>query len=296
MPDVVALFGPNAVGKTATAIALAERLPGESVAISADAMQVYAGLGTLTGAATAEEQARLEHRLVGFVPVTKEFSVGEYMPLAHAEIDAALAAGRRPIVVGGAGLYLRAALTELDLKPKPGAALRRRWLRALDERGPEALHQDLAERAPWAAAEVAPTDGKRLVRLLELEEMGRLEPLGGTSQLWTRETRRPTLLVGLVREREDLYRRIDERMEAIAAAALGEVRGADAAGASATARKAHGFEDLLAGDVEGMKRKARQYARRQMTWMRKLPNVHVIDVTGRTAEDVAGEISALLPA
>jgi len=293
-PEVIALFGPNAVGKTATAVALAGLLPEDAVAISADAMQVYEGLETLTGAATREERARLEHRLVGFVPVTREFSVGEYMPLAHAEIDAALAAGRRPIVVGGAGLYLRAALTELDLKPKPSPAARRRWLRALEERGPEALHEELSERAPWAAADVAPADGKRLVRLLELEELGRLEPLGGTSQLWTTDTRRPTLLVGLVREREDLYRRIDERMEAIAAAALDEVRRAHAAGASATARKAHGFEDLLAGDVGAMKRKARQYARRQMTWMRKLPKVHVIDVTRRAAEDVAQEINALL--
>lgn len=257
-------------------------------------MQVYEGLPTLTGAATAEEQTRLEHRLVGFVPVTKEFSVGEYMPLAHAEIDAALEARRAPIVVGGAGLYLRAALTDLDLKPKPGAAVRRRWLRKLEEHGPQALHEELTERAPWAAADVAPADGKRLVRLLELDDMGRLEPLGGASQLWTRETRRPTLLVGLVRPREDLYRRIDERMDAIAAGALDEVRRADAAGASATARKAHGFEDLLAGDVKGMKRKARQYARRQMTWMRKLPNVHVIEMTGRTPEDAAQEIRALL--
>src|SRR5207248_8679535 len=113
---VVGLFGPNAVGKTAVAIALADLLRerGEDpVAISADAMQVYEGLGALTGAATDEERRRLEHRLIGFVPVSQPFSVGEYMPLAHAEIDAALAAGRRPIVVGGAGLYLRAALTEL---------------------------------------------------------------------------------------------------------------------------------------------------------------------------------------
>ena len=89
------------------------------MAISCDALQVYEGLETLTGAATAEEQARLEHRLVGFVPVTEDFSVGDYMPLAHAEVDAALAAGRTPIVVGGTGLYLRAALAELSLVKAP---------------------------------------------------------------------------------------------------------------------------------------------------------------------------------
>src|SRR5207248_2188641 len=119
---VVALFGPNAVGKTAVAIALADLLRerGEDpVAISADALQVYRGLETLSGAATPEEQSRLEHRLLGIVPATEAFSVGEFMPLAHAEIDDALAEGRCPIVVGGTGLYLRAALTDLDLYPPP---------------------------------------------------------------------------------------------------------------------------------------------------------------------------------
>jgi tRNA dimethylallyltransferase len=94
-------------------------------------------------------------------------------------------------------------------------------------------------------------------------------------------------------DRETLYERIDARMEAIAAAAGDEVRAADAAGASHTARKAHGFEDLLRGDVEGMKRKARQFARRQLTWMRKLPGVHVIDVTAREPSDVAPEVLGL---
>ena len=117
MPDVLALFGPTGVGKTAVALALADLLRerGEDpVAIGADALQVYEGLGVLTGAATAESGA-LEHRLVGIVPVTQKFDLGQYMPLAHAEIDAALAAGRRPIVVGGTGLYLRGALADLSL-------------------------------------------------------------------------------------------------------------------------------------------------------------------------------------
>jgi tRNA dimethylallyltransferase len=115
----------------------------------------------------------------------------------------------------------------------------------------------------------------------------------GQSQLWTAETRHPTVLAGLVMDREALYERIDARMEAIAAAALDEVRAADAAGASHTARKAHGFEELLRGDVEGMKRRARQFARRQLTWMRKLREAHIIDVTGREPADVAAEVAAL---
>ena len=120
--QVTAIFGPTGVGKTGVAIELAELLRerGEDpVAISCDALQVYEGLSVLTGVATTKEQARLEHKLVGFVPVTERFNVGDYMPLAHAEIDAALAAGRRPIVVGGTGLYLRAALAELSLVKAP---------------------------------------------------------------------------------------------------------------------------------------------------------------------------------
>jgi tRNA dimethylallyltransferase len=111
---VVALFGPTGVGKTAVAIALAERLRerGEHpIAISADALQVYRGLQTLTGAATAEERVALEHRLLGFVDPRETFSAGEFADRAHQEIDAALGAGRRPIVVGGTGLYLQKRCT-----------------------------------------------------------------------------------------------------------------------------------------------------------------------------------------
>lgn len=296
MTQILALFGPTGVGKTDVAIALADRLRArgeDAVAISADALQVYEGLAVLTGAATPEERARLEHRLVGFVPVTETFSVGEFMPLAHAEIDAALAGGRRPIVVGGTGLYLRAALTKLDLRPKPPPGLRARLQAAMAERGPAALHAELSRHAPWAAAGIDPSDRSRIVRALELHELGRLEPHPAESQLWTEEVRLPTLLAGLTMERDALYARIDTRVDAmVAAGAQDEVRRAHAAGASATARKAVGFADLLAGDVDAMKRRTRNYARRQLTWMRKLPNAATVDITGREPADVAAQILA----
>jgi tRNA dimethylallyltransferase len=133
-------------------------------------------------------------------------------------------------------------------------------------------------------AQIAAGDRNRIIRYLELLEMGE-DPLPG-KRLWTDETRHPTILVGLVMDREELDRRIDARMEAIAAAATDEVRAADGAGASPTARKALGFEDLLRGDVEAMKLKARQLARRQMTWMRKLPGVHLVDAGGNPAEEI----------
>jgi tRNA dimethylallyltransferase len=296
-PQVIAIFGPTGIGKTAVAIELAERLRDEDpVAISADALQVYRGLEILSGMATKEQQARLEHRLIGFVPATDAFSVGEFMPLAHAEIDTALAEGRRPMVVGGTGLYLRAALTQLDLYPPPPASVRARWTEEVERRGPEELHRELVERAPWAVEGIEPTDRSRIIRTLELLEMGELEPRDGESQLWTEHTRHPTLLAGLTMDRETLYERIDERVDAmVAAGAEEEVKRVEEAGASRTARKALGYEELLAGDVDAMKRRTRQYAKRQLTWMRKLAGVQTIDVTGRTPAEVAEEISRRLP-
>ena len=279
---VIALFGPTGVGKTSVAIELAERLRerGEDpVAVSADALQVYRGLEVLTGAATREEQKRLEQRLLSFVPVTETFSAGQFAALAHEEIDAAIGAGRRPIVVGGTGLYLQAALTDLELRPPPPPGVRERILRELEERGVEALHAELAERSPGAAAAVEPTDRTRVVRALELLEMGEEPaPTGPGSRLWTAELRRPTLLFGLTMERERLYAQIDARVDAmVSAGAADEVRRADEAGASPTARKALGFEELLRGDAPAMKRRTRNYAKRQLTWMRRLEHATLLD-------------------
>jgi tRNA dimethylallyltransferase len=295
-PTIVALFGPTGVGKTAVAIALADRLraAGEDpVAVSADALQVYRGLETLTGAATPAQQRRLEHRLLSFLPVDEPFSAGRYAHLAHREIDELLEAGRRPIVVGGTGLYLRAALADLDLRPPVPQAIRDRRRADLDARGPQALHDELRRRAPHAAT-MSSTDSQRIVRALELLDAGH-EPPGG-ERLWTADTRHPTLLAGLTMDRGALRRVIDARVDEMVAAGAGREVQAAAGCASATVRKAVGFRELLAGDVEAMKRSTRRYARRQLTWMRKLPGVHLIDVTDRPPADVAAELEAALRA
>jgi tRNA dimethylallyltransferase len=294
-PAVIAIFGPTGVGKTAVAVELAGllRACGEDpVAISADALQVYRGLETLTGAATAAERALLEHRLIGIVEPSAEFSVGEFMPLAHGEVDRARAAGRRPIVVGGTGLYLRAALTDLSLAPPPPPELRARLEAAIAERGAAALHEELAARAPVAAAAIEPTDRTRIVRSLELLELGAEPPPTDGSELWTEDTRVPTRLFGLTMEREALAARIDARVDAIVAAGgAEEARRAARAGASRTARAALGFEELLAGDVERMKQRTRQYAKRQLTWMRKLAGVTTLDATRRGPRELAAAIA-----
>ena len=295
---ILALFGPTAVGKTSVAIAVAERLRerGEDpVAVNCDSIQVYRGLETLSGAATPEERARLEHRLLAFVEPGEEFSAGRYAEAAHREIDSLLGQGRRPIVVGGTGLYLRAALADLDLRPAVPPEIREEVESELAERGPEALHSELD---PDLAANVDPTDRKRIARLTELARAG-IEAAAGADGMWTAELRHPTLLVGLTMDRERLAERIDRRVDAmIAAGAAEEARAALEAGPSRTARAALGFEQLVADidaapsaeAIESMKAAHRAYARRQLTWMRRMEGVELIDRTDRDDANVAAEI------
>lgn len=294
-PDVVAIFGPTGIGKTAVAIALADLLRerGEDpVAVSVDSMQVYRELPVLTGAADAEDRVALEHRLIGNVSVADQYDVATHAKLAHAEIDELRAEGRRPIVVGGTGLYLRAALTELDLMPKPREGVRERLAVELDQDGLEALYARLEREAPDLAAEVDPSNARRVVRALETLEQGLNPAERDENRLWTEETRVPTRLFALVMDREVLYGQIEQRVDAmVAGGASDEVRGAEPL-AGRTARQALGFEELLNDDVDQMKTNTRRYAKRQLTWLNKLAGATLIDVTDRAPEDVAAEIAA----
>jgi tRNA dimethylallyltransferase len=300
--QVLALFGPTAVGKTGVAIAIADLLRerGEDpVAVNCDSIQVYRGLETLSGAASAEERERLEHRLLSFVEPGEEFSAGRYAEAAHEEIDSLLAEGRRPVVVGGTGLYLRAALADLDLRPPVPPEIREEVEREVAARGPEALH---AELDPALVQSVDPNDRKRVARLTELARAG-IEAAAGGEGVWTAELRRPTLLIGLTIDRERLAGRIDARVDAmIAAGAAEEARAALEAGPSRTARAALGFEQLVsdidgapsAEAIESIKTAHRAYARRQLTWMRRMEGVTLIDRTENSDEGVAAEVIDLL--
>lgn len=295
---LIAIFGPTAVGKTAVAIHVAEGLRSaghDPVAIGVDALQVYRGLPIITAQPTAEEQAQLEHRLVGFVPLTDAWSVAQHTELAHREIDAALESGRVPIVVGGTGLYLRSALTELTLAPPPEAGLREQLAARADEPGGLAqLHAELEELDPVSAALMHPNDRTRIMRAHELLAAGRsFADASDQDELWADDTRVPTVLVGLTMERAALRKRAAQRMRAMVdAGAIEEARAADDAGIGPTAAAAVGFRELLDGDVDRAITKTRQLAKRQETWMRRLGGVTIVDVTERAAADVASEIVA----
>ena len=305
----VAIFGPTAVGKTGIAVELARLLRErgeEPVAVSADAFQVYEGLDELVAKPSPGELELLEHRLVSSVPIEHEFSVAEFAERAHAEVDALVESGRRPILVGGTGLYLRAALTDLDLKPAPEPSLREDIERELERSGPESLH---ARLPATVAATVSPRDRKRIVRALELELMGE-RAHERSSQLWSHELRRPAGLFGIVMDRELVAERIDERVgRMLGGGALEEVERACERGASRTARKAIGFAEIeahLRGDAtleqvrERIVRRQRQYAKRQLTWMRKLAGVELLDRSelddGQTARAIVDRLDSLPPA
>lgn len=288
---VVSLFGPTAVGKTSVALELAEILAAhgeEPVAVSADAFQLYRGLEILSGAPTAAERRRLNHVLVASHDLDDAMSAGLFAREAHAAIDEALATGRRPVVIGGSGLYMQAALADLEMRPPVDSP-------AHAESADDAadLHGRLQAISPAAAAQIDPGDSYRAGRALALAESG-ASPEPGEA-FWEAPLRHPTLRFALVRSREDLYRRIDERVDAmVAAGAAEEVRAAQER-ASATARRIIGFDELPAGEIEEMKLRTRRYAKRQLTWVRRLPDTRLIDLSSTSEAEAAAQIAETLP-
>ena len=279
---VLAIFGPTASGKTAVTEAIAERTPAEL--ISADSMQVYRGLPILTA------QPDRPTQLVAVWDLGHEASVVEYQKLAHKAVDGALERGRTPVVVGGTGLYLRAAISDLA-PPPPGD--RARWERLCDRLGPERAHALLAEWDPLAAKAVHPNDRRRVVRALELAEIGEsLRP--SRDMLWSGETRHPTLVFGLELLREELDRRIIERTNAMFDAGVeDEVRRALAGGVSHTARHALGLDEIAQlpreEAIAAVVLRTRRYAAYQRKWMRKMPDLIRVGAA-RPADEVADEI------
>jgi tRNA dimethylallyltransferase len=283
---VVALFGPTASGKTALAGALLDRLDAEVV--SADSAALYADLPIVTAA------PEYPARLVGVFPLEHEVSVAEYQRLAHDAIDEILAAGRTPIVVGGTGLYFRAALGSMAFPPPPGPGVRERWAGVYDELGPDAAHDLLARRDPDAAARIHPNDRRRVVRALELAEAGASLAANG---LWAGDLRHPTVVFSLALDAERLENRIRARAKRmLAEGASEEAASAWARELSPTARKVLGLEEFAtlpaAEAVEAVVVATRRLARYQRKWIRRLPGVLPL-AGGRPHRVLVDEIVAL---
>jgi tRNA dimethylallyltransferase len=282
---VLAIFGPTGSGKTAVAERVADALGGEVV--SADSMQVYRGLPILTN------QPVRPTRLVAIWPLDHEASVGEYQRLAHAAIDELLGAGRTPVVAGGTGLYLRAALAELVLPPPPAPGARERWQAFYDAGGAEAAHAELAARDPAAAAAVHANDRRRVVRALELAEAGfSLAP--PEDRLWTGETRHPSLVFGLEVPKDVLEARIEERTRTMFERGVEEeARRALAGTLSATARHVLGLDEVARlgreQAIEAVAARTRRYAAYQRKWMRRIPGLVTV-AADRPPDDVAADI------
>jgi tRNA dimethylallyltransferase len=283
---IVALFGPTASGKSILAGVLLELLDAEVV--SADSAALYAGLPIITAA------PEYPARLVGTFPLEHEVSVAEYQRLAHEAIDEILADGRTPIVVGGTGLYFRAALGSLSFPPPPGPGARERWTATYDELGPDETHALLARRDPDAAARIHPNDRRRVVRALELDEAG--ASLAG-DELWAGDLRHPTAVFSLVLDAERLGNRIRARAKRmLAEGAQEEASAAWSRPLSSTARKVLGLEEFAtlppAEAVEAVVAATRRLARYQSKWIRRFPGV--VPLPGNRPHKVlADEIVAL---
>jgi tRNA dimethylallyltransferase len=282
---VVAVVGPTATGKSELGIALAQRLGGEIV--NADSMQLYRGMDIGTAKLAPDERGGVEHHLLDVWPIGKSAAVAEYQQLARQAIAGIHDRGRLPILVGGSGLYLRGALDRLEF-PGESPPIRARLHAELAAHGPHALHRRLAERDAAAAAAILPTNGRRIVRALEVIE---LTGAPFTARMPGFESVYELSLLGL--DRADLDDRVEQRVRRMMARGfLDEVRALLPGGLrdSPTAGKALGYAQLLGvlaesgalvGDlneaVEQTVRATRRFVRRQRSWFRRDPRVRWLD-------------------
>ena len=288
MKQLLCIVGPTACGKTALGIALAKQYGGEIV--SMDSMQIYRGMTIGTAAPSAEEMDGVPHHMVGVASPMESWSVARFAEAADQCVQDILARGRLPILVGGSGLYLDAVIAGRSFAPGcAGGKVRSALEEELRSKGIGPLLEELHSVDPEAAARLHPADEKRILRALEVyRETGR------TITQHNRETqaiprRYDPVYIGLAfRDREDMKRRIDQRVEQMIASGLaGEVRALLDAGVArdSTALQAIGYKELLsavdgtcslAEAAEEVKLRTRQYAKRQLTWLRRNPDIHWI--------------------
>ncbi len=280
---VLAVLGPTAAGKTVLGISLAKSLNGEIV--SCDSMQVYRGLPIGTAQPTPEEQAAVPHHLVSFLDVRESFSVSDYVDLAGRTIRELWERGKLPVLVGGTGLYARSLLRGFSFDENcRDQRLRAELFRRSEEEGPEALYRELEILDPAGAREIHPNNVKRVIRALEYCKLSG-EPFSAQAQRSKGAVPpyKSLVLCLSFRDREQLYRRIDLRVDKMLGAGLLEEAErfynlCRTCGTPPTAAQAIGYKELFpyfAGKVsldeavEALKRESRRYAKRQITWFSK---------------------------
>ncbi|MBV1957381.1 tRNA (adenosine(37)-N6)-dimethylallyltransferase MiaA [Streptomyces albidoflavus] len=299
-PRVIAVVGPTAAGKSDLGVFLAQHLGGEVV--NADSMQLYRGMDIGTAKLDQAERGGVPHRLLDIWPVTETASVAEYQRLARAEIDRLLAEGRTPVLVGGSGLYVRGAVDHLDF-PGTDPEVRARLEEELAAHGPGPLHTRLAAADPGAAAAILPSNGRRIVRALEVIEItGR--PF--TANLPRHDSVYDTVQIGVDVARPELDARIADRVDRMWAAGLvDEVRALEAEGLreGRTASRALGYQQVLAalaGECTDQEARAetvratKRFARRQDSWFRRDPRVHWLSGAAADRGELPGRALSLL--
>ena len=284
---LIALVGPTATGKSAIAVELAQRLEAEIV--SCDSMQVYKRLPILTQAPTAEQRTRVLHHLIDCVEPSVNFSAGAYRRMALPILNDILRRGKRAVIVGGTGLYLKALVEGLCDAPAVDGVIRQQLWTDCHERGSLALHGRLQAVDAIAASRIHPHDAKRIIRAMEIY-LATGTPL---SRFWqqgkTESLKEPVRLFGITRDREELYQRINARLLHMIyeEGVVNEVRRILAEPLSKTARHVHGLRDLerylggtvsLKDTIAVWQQRVRQYAKRQLTWFRRTPRLEWISI------------------
>lgn len=285
---IIIIVGPTAVGKTEYAIKAAQDFNGEIV--SADSMQIYKFMDIGSAKPTSEEQAAARHYLVDEIDPRNDFSVAEYSQLAKKYINTIFEKGKLPIVSGGTGLYVNSLVYNMDFASSPKNTEQREYLRNfLEENGPEKLHALLQDADPDAASRIHPNNTKKVIRAIEAARSG--NPIPAFDESFRRTDDYDYLLIGLNRDRNELYDRINMRVDIMLDAGLeDEIKKLMKLGLSSDniSMKGIGYKEMIAyinGEysrdeaVELVKRNSRRYAKRQLTWFRRYDDIHWFDLT-----------------
>ncbi len=299
MSKIVALAGPTAVGKTEFAIKLAEELDGEIV--SCDSMQLYKYMDIGSAKPTPEEMRRARHHLVDIIDPREDFSVAQYQKLAKDAISDILSRGRLPIISGGTGLYLNSLLYDMDFSSSPGDFTYRRELEALaEEKGSGYLHSMLAEQDERAASLIHPNNTKKIIRALERLKKGE-ESVRQFSDIRTETSDYDVILIGLTRNRDQLYDRINKRVDVLVEQGLfQEVQKLAALGLTADniSMKGIGYKEIFAyldgrytmeDAIDKIKKNTRHYAKKQLTWFRRYGKMEWCNISDFDSDEDAAE-------